>query len=63
MKLNKGTILQASVEYILSLRKDHDRLVHMQHKQQTLEEENRRMVKRIQVKNFSIFGAMEGFYW
>lgn len=49
MKLNKGTILQASVEYILALRKDHERLVQVQQKQQVLESENRRMVQRILV--------------
>uniref|UniRef100_A0A915K2E6 BHLH domain-containing protein n=1 Tax=Romanomermis culicivorax TaxID=13658 RepID=A0A915K2E6_ROMCU len=48
MKLNKGTILQASVEYILELRKDRERLLRVQQKHNLLEDENRRMLQRIQ---------------
>jgi len=52
MKLNKGTILQASVEYIMELRKDRHKLVQVYQKQQVLEDENRRMLRRIQVRYF-----------
>lgn len=47
MKLNKGTILQASVEYILELRKDRQKLIQIYQKQQVLEDENRRLLGRI----------------
>ncbi|CDW57417.1 HLH domain containing protein [Trichuris trichiura] len=49
MKLNKGTILKASVEYIRHLRKDQDRLYRLLQKQLTLEQENKRLQERVHV--------------
>uniref|UniRef100_A0A5S6R2P5 BHLH domain-containing protein n=1 Tax=Trichuris muris TaxID=70415 RepID=A0A5S6R2P5_TRIMR len=47
MKLNKGTILKASVEYIRHLRKDQDRLYQLLQKQLNLEQENKRLQERV----------------
>ncbi|KHJ42211.1 Helix-loop-helix DNA-binding domain protein [Trichuris suis] len=50
MKLNKGTILKASVEYIRHLRKDQDRLYQLLQKQLSLEQENKRLQERVHAK-------------
>lgn len=55
MKMNKGTILKASVDYIRILRKEQDRIAHVHQKQQLLELENKKMLQRIQVRTLSNF--------
>lgn len=49
MKLNKGTILKASVEYIRVLRRDQEKLHQMLQRYPTLEQENKGLMSRIQV--------------
>ncbi|XP_003370222.1 putative Fe-S protein assembly co-chaperone HscB [Trichinella spiralis] len=53
MKLNKGSILKASVDYIRQLRKDQERLYQLLQKQMALEAENKRLSNRNQVSNIS----------
>ncbi|KRZ36700.1 Transcription factor E3, partial [Trichinella pseudospiralis] len=48
MKLNKGSILKASVDYIRQLRKDQERLYQLLQKQMALEAENKRLSNRNQ---------------
>ena len=50
MRSNKGTILKASVDYIQYLKKDQRKMKDMEDKQRQLEQTNRKMLLRIQVK-------------
>lgn len=45
---NKGTILKASVDYLKVLKKEIDKIPKLQEKQRLLEQQNRRLVLRIQ---------------
>lgn len=56
MKLNKGTILKASVDYIKHLQRDQVRLRQMQDQNFGLEKERQRMFQRIQVRGGWIGG-------
>lgn len=53
MKLNKGTILKASCDYIRQLRRDRELMLKQQQHQTKLEETSRQYMKRIRV-GFSI---------
>ncbi|XP_066284777.1 microphthalmia-associated transcription factor-like isoform X1 [Branchiostoma lanceolatum] len=48
MRWNKGTILKASVDYIRRLKKEHERMRHMEERQKQMEQMNRKMLLRIQ---------------
>jgi hypothetical protein len=48
VRQNKGGILKASVDYIRRLRHDRDRLVQNEVRQRQLEQQNRRLLLRIQ---------------
>jgi len=48
MKQNKGTILKSSVDYIKRLRKDRDRLKHVENRSQSLEDVNKKLMLRVQ---------------
>lgn len=50
MRWNKGTILKASVEYIKWLQKEQQHARDLESRQKKLEQANRRLVLRIQVK-------------
>ena len=47
MKLNKGSILKASVEYVKELKKDKEKLVSFEVKQKTMEAKYQKMLIRI----------------
>ena len=47
MKLNKGTILKASCDYIRQLQQDRDIMLKQQHERQQLEEATKLYAKRI----------------
>lgn len=57
MKLNKGTILKASVDYIRALQRDRETYLRLQTRAQLLEMQNRNYHKRIRVSFpfFTIF--------
>lgn len=50
MKLNKGSILKASVEYVRELKKDKEKLVLFESKQKTMEAKYQKMLIRIFVR-------------
>lgn len=50
MKLNKGSILKASVEYVKELKKDKEKLVLFETKQKTMEAKYQKMLIRIFVR-------------
>jgi hypothetical protein len=50
MRHNKGTILKASCDYIRKLKKQGDRLNHVEDEKKNLEATNRKMILRIQVR-------------
>lgn len=50
MRWNKGTILKASVEYIKWLQKEQQHARDLESRQKKLEQANRRLLLRIQVK-------------
>lgn len=50
MRWNKGTILKASVDYIRKLQKEQQRAREMEERQRRLENTNRSLLLRIQVK-------------
>lgn len=50
MRWNKGTILKASVEYIKWLQKEQRHARDLESRQKKLEQANRRLLLRIQVK-------------
>ena len=47
MKLNKGSILKASVEYVKELKKDKEKLVSFEVKQKAMEAKYQKMLIRI----------------
>lgn len=49
MKLNKGTILKASCDYIRQLRRDRDIMLKQQQQTTKLEETSRQYMQRIKV--------------
>lgn len=49
LKLNKGTILKASVEYIRVLRRDQEKMHQILHRYQNVEQDNKIMAMRIHV--------------
>lgn len=50
MRWNKGTILKASVEYIRWLQKEQQHARELESRQKKLEQANRRLLLRIQVR-------------
>ncbi|XP_066928877.1 transcription factor EC-like isoform X2 [Clytia hemisphaerica] len=48
MKQNKGTILKSSVDYIRRLKKDRERLRNVEHRSQSLEDMNKKLLLRVQ---------------
>lgn len=51
MRQNKGSILKASVDYIRKLKRDQERLKHVEDRQRQIEAANRKMMLRMQVNN------------
>jgi hypothetical protein len=51
MRQNKGSILKASVDYIRKLKRDQERLKHVEDRQRQIEAANRKMMLRMQVCN------------
>lgn len=56
MRWNKGTILKASVEYIKWLQKEQQHARDLESRQKKLEQANRRLLLRIQVKKVEMRG-------
>jgi len=54
MRQNKGTILRASVDYIRKLKKDQDRLRTMEERQRQMEQTNRKMLLKLQVRFYLV---------
>jgi len=50
MKQNKGTILKSSVDYIRRLKKDRDRMKQYENRSQSLEDMNKKLLLRVQVR-------------
>lgn len=62
MRWNKGTILKASVDYIRKLQKETQRSRELELHQQRLEQANRSLQLRVQVRGFALWG-WEGENW
>lgn len=52
MKLNKGTILKASCDYIRQLRKEHEILLRQHQQQARMEQTARIYAERVKVSSF-----------
>ena len=50
MKQNKGTILKSSVDYIRRLKKDRERMKQYENRSQSLEDMNKKLLLRVQVR-------------
>lgn len=53
MKLNKGSILKASVEYVKELKRDQKKLASFEANQKAIEAKYQKLLIRIFVSNFS----------
>ena len=63
LRQNKGSILKASVDYIRKLRRDQERLRHLEDKQRQTESSNRKMLLRIQVGKYDCLSYNAISFW